>query len=257
MTVNENRDMNRDPITGTPGSHPLGTGVGAASGALAGGAVGALFGPVGMLIGGAVGAISGGAAGHSVAERVDPTGEADYWRSNYETRPYYSKDYDFDNDYAPAYAYGSEMRARHGDRQWDNALEADLRSGWEKAKAKSRLTWENAKDAVRDAWNRDDHTYRTYEATDKYYGDRFSTTTHDPQHSFDTDYRPAYRYGTYARGQYAGREWDDSLERDLEQGWSKAKGTSRMAWNEARGAVRDAWHGVEHVMPGDFDRDGR
>jgi len=27
MTVNENRDMNRDPITGTPGSHPLGTGV--------------------------------------------------------------------------------------------------------------------------------------------------------------------------------------------------------------------------------------
>ena len=43
MTVNENRDMNRDPITGTPGSHPLGTGVGAAGGAVAGAAVGAIF----------------------------------------------------------------------------------------------------------------------------------------------------------------------------------------------------------------------
>ena len=257
MTVNENRDMNRDPITGTPGSHPLGTGVGAAGGALAGSAVGALFGPIGMLIGGVAGAIGGGAAGHSVAERVDPTGEADYWRSNFSTRPYYLSDYDYDTDYAPAYSFGSDMRAKYGNREWDDALEADLRSGWEKVKAKSRLTWENAKDAVRDAWDRDDRTYRTYETTDKFYSDRFTTTKHDPSHDFDTDYRPAYRYGTYARSQYLGREWDDALEADLERGWEKAKGTSRMAWTEARGAVRDAWHGVEHVLPGDFDRDGR
>ena len=34
--TNETRDMNRDPITGAPGSHPLGTGVGATGGAVAG-----------------------------------------------------------------------------------------------------------------------------------------------------------------------------------------------------------------------------
>ena len=30
MSTNETRDMNRDPITGAPGSHPVGTGIGAA-----------------------------------------------------------------------------------------------------------------------------------------------------------------------------------------------------------------------------------
>ena len=60
-----------------------------------------------------------------------------------------------------------------------------------------------------------------------------------------------------ARANHAGRQWDDSLEADLERGWDTAKGTSRMAWAEAKGAVRDAWHGVERVLPGDADRDGR
>ena len=36
MNTNDKQDMNRDPITGAPGSHPLGTGVGATGGALAG-----------------------------------------------------------------------------------------------------------------------------------------------------------------------------------------------------------------------------
>ena len=36
---NANRDMNRDPISGAPGAHPVGTGVGATGGAVAGAAV--------------------------------------------------------------------------------------------------------------------------------------------------------------------------------------------------------------------------
>lgn len=257
MSVNETRDMNRDPITGTPGSHPVGTGIGATGGAFAGAAIGSLFGPLGTLIGGAIGAVGGGAAGHAVGERVDPTGEAEYWSTTYNTRPYYKSEYDYTTDYAPAYSYGSEARARYADRNWDDSLEADLRQGWENAKAKSRLTWENAKDAVRDAWDRDDRTYRTYEASDKYYADRFATMDHDPKYNYDTDYRPAYRYGTQARTRYAGRDWDDALEADLERGWEATKGTSRMVWNEAKGAVKDAWHGAERIIPGDFDRDGR
>src|SRR5450830_618103 len=55
VVVNE-EDLNRDPITGTPGAHPLGTAAGAASGAVAGAAVGtAVGGPVGAVIGAAVG----------------------------------------------------------------------------------------------------------------------------------------------------------------------------------------------------------
>ena len=256
MSVNQTNDMNRDPITGTPGSHPLGTGVGATGGALAGAAIGSLFGPIGLMIGGAVGAISGGAAGHVVAERVDPTGESEYWRNEYKTRPYFRSTYNFDTDYAPAYAYGSDARTHYVGRQWDQSLENDLRMGWDKVKTKSRLTWDEAMGAVRDAWERDDRTYRTYESTDRYYADRFAATDHDATHDYESDYRPAYRYGTYARSAYAGRTWDGSLESDLARGWDKAKGTSRMSWDEAKGPVKEAWNSLERALPGDADNDG-
>src|SRR5262245_28912316 len=82
-------DRNEDPITKAPGSHPVGTGVGAAGGALAGAAAGAAVGgPVGAAVGGVTGAVVGGAAGHGVAEKIDPTVEDAYWRENYSSRPY-------------------------------------------------------------------------------------------------------------------------------------------------------------------------
>ncbi|HEX5761392.1 MAG TPA: hypothetical protein VF121_19570 [Thermoanaerobaculia bacterium] len=163
----ERADSNRDPITGEPGSHPVGTGVGAVAGGATGAAVGAAAGPVGAVVGGAVGAIVGGLAGHGVAEQVNPTVEDAYWRENYKGR---------------GYVQGN----------------------------------------------------RPYEA-----------------------YQPAYRYGWESRSKYAGRQWDDKLEQDLERGWDSAKGTSNMAWQEAKSATRDAWHRVERAMPGDADRDGR
>lgn len=65
---------NRDPISGAPGAHPVGTGLGAAAGGVAAGAaVGAIAGPVGMAVGAGVGAVAGGLAGKGVAEAVDPT----------------------------------------------------------------------------------------------------------------------------------------------------------------------------------------
>ena len=58
--IHRKKDANRDPITGTPGSHPVGTGVGAAAGGIAGGIgagalAGSVAGPVGTVIGAAVG----------------------------------------------------------------------------------------------------------------------------------------------------------------------------------------------------------
>ena len=104
-------DLNPDPITGTPGSHPVGTGLGSAGGAAAGVVAGAAVGgPVGAVIGGAIGAIAGGAAGHAIGEAIDPTVEEAYWRDNYLARPYVDRSLAYDN-YAPAYRYGWESRA--------------------------------------------------------------------------------------------------------------------------------------------------
>jgi hypothetical protein len=70
------------------------------------------------------------------------------------------------------------------------------------------------------------------------------------------EYQPAYRYGWESRTRHAGQRFDE-VETDLERGWDRAKGKSRLAWNEARDATRDAWHRIEERLPGDADRDGR
>ena len=83
VVANED-DLNRDPLTGTPGAHPVGTTAGATSGAVAGGVAGlAVGGPVGGLVGLAVGAVAGGLAGKSAAEAVNPTAEEQYWRETF------------------------------------------------------------------------------------------------------------------------------------------------------------------------------
>src|SRR5580658_6567580 len=141
------RNSNRDPITGQPGSHPVGTGIGAAAaGAAAGAAGGAIAGPVGAAIGAVVGGVAGGLAGHAAAEAIDPTTEDAYWRETYNTRPYGSKEVPYDT-YSPAYKYGWESRGRHPGRSFDEA-EAELRAGWEKTSNSARLPWEKAKPAT-------------------------------------------------------------------------------------------------------------
>lgn len=144
---------NRDPLSGTPGAHPVGTGVGAAAGGIAAGAaVGTVAGPVGTLVGAAVGAIAGGLVGKGVAEGIDPTIENDYWRENYASRPYVRNGESYER-YQPAYRYGWESRARLGDRSWDEA-ESELGIDWGRAPASEELDWDHARSAVRDAWNR-------------------------------------------------------------------------------------------------------
>ena len=145
---------NPDPITGEPGSHPLGTGAGSAGGAAAGAAVGAAVGgPAGALAGGVIGAIVGGGAGHAVAEGVNPTLEETYWRENFSKRPYRRPGARFE-DYHPAYKYGWESAGSpvyQGKRFED--VESDLGRGWDKAKGASRQSWDDAKLATRDAWH--------------------------------------------------------------------------------------------------------
>ena len=146
-------DKNRDPITGAPGSHPVGTGVGAVAGGIAAGAAaGTVAGPVGTAIGAAVGAIAGGLAGKGVAEMIDPTAEEAYWRDNYSSRPYVDSGLSYD-EYGPAYRYGVDAATRYPGRSFDD-LESDLGKKWSSARGKSRLEWDRAKHATRDSWQR-------------------------------------------------------------------------------------------------------
>ena len=146
------KDANPDPITGAPGSHPVGTGVGATGGGLAGAAIGAAAGPVGAAVGAAVGAVAGGLAGKATAEAIDPTAEEAYWRENYQSRPYADSKVGFE-DYAPAYQYGWEAKGRYPDRKYSE-VEPELAAGWSKTKGAAKLGWVKAKHATRDAWDR-------------------------------------------------------------------------------------------------------
>ena len=169
MATNERNDRtdrtndparNPDPITKAPGSHPIGTGVGAAVGgaAAAGGAVaagaamGSVVGPVGTAVGAAIGAVAGGLIGKGVVEGVNPTAEHEYWRQNYNQRPYVQSGASYD-EYAPAYQAGWEARQAHAGEQFDD-IEGQIVQDWNRARGKSKLTWEQAKAAARDSWDR-------------------------------------------------------------------------------------------------------
>lgn len=145
-------DANRDPLSGAPGAHPVGTGIGAAGGAAAGAAVGAVGGPVGAVVGGAVGAVVGGLAGKGAAEVLNPTVEEAYWRENYATRPYVEPGRMYD-EYAPAYRYGWESRNQFIGSSFDE-VEPDLGREWDRVRGKSSLGWDKARHAARDAWHR-------------------------------------------------------------------------------------------------------
>ena len=75
----EPRDANRDPITGAPGAHPIGVGLGTAAGDMA--------------------------AGAAAGEALDPTAEDAYWRDNHKSQSHYDPAFTYD-DYAPAYRTG-------------------------------------------------------------------------------------------------------------------------------------------------------
>ncbi len=156
MTINPNDGKgspNRDPITGAPGAHPVGTGLGAVAGGMAAGAAaGAVGGPVGAVAGAAIGAVVGGLAGKGIAESIDPTIEDAYWRENYVNRPYVTKGATYD-DYGPAYSYGVDNYSKYPGKKFDE-VESDLARDWQRAKGKSNLQWEHAKHAAKDSWHR-------------------------------------------------------------------------------------------------------
>jgi len=150
--VNEH-DANRDPISGEPGAHPVGTGIGAAGAGAIGATIGGVVGgPVGAVVGSVIGSVAGGLIGKGAAESVNPTEEDEYWRNNHSSRSYVEPDRTYD-DYQPAYRSGYEGYSRFADtgKTYDE-VEPELRNDYEKNYGNSGLPWDKAKDAARDAW---------------------------------------------------------------------------------------------------------
>jgi uncharacterized protein (TIGR02284 family) len=147
-------DKNLDPITGEPGSHPVGTGLGAAvGGAGVGAAAGMVAGPAGALIGAVAGAVAGGYGGKAAAEAINPTAEEAYWRENYDKQAHYETGRPFD-DYAPAYRLGVSSRVGYSGSFDDH--EGRLAEDWDSQRGSSSLSWPQAREATRSAWDRVD-----------------------------------------------------------------------------------------------------
>lgn len=157
------KSRNPDLITGAPGSHPVGTGLGAvAGGAAAGAAAGTFAGPAGTIAGAAVGAVIGGLAGKGVAEKVNPTLEEAYWRKEHATQPYASgRAYE---EFHPAYRIGYETYAEIGapGMTYEDA-EPELRKRFHSTKPK--MKWEDVSPATRAAWERVSRNHAMMEAT--------------------------------------------------------------------------------------------
>ena len=167
------RDENPDPLSGATGSHPVGTGIGAAGGAASGASIGSVAGPIGAAVGTVVGAVAGALAGKEAAEAIKPTdpatvarrnydidaghainatAEDEHWRRNYASRPYVTPGASYET-YRAAYQYGWESYRRHRGRPFEE-VENELRREWERTDRE--LSWASARGASRDAWQRVD-----------------------------------------------------------------------------------------------------
>ena len=160
VSKRKDRDANRDPLTGTPGAHPVGVGVGAIAGAAAAGAAaGTMAGPAGTFVGGAVGAVAGAMVGKAAAEAIDPTVEDAYWKEHYAEAPYYQPGKTY-KDYAEAYRIGYEGRARHRSRTFEEA-EADLEVEYNKRRLQDAMSWKECREPAKAAWDRVDRSLPT------------------------------------------------------------------------------------------------
>jgi len=156
QVVTNEDELNRDPLSGTPGAHPIGTTAGAASGAVAGAAAGFVVGgPIGGMIGIAAGAVAGGLAGKTMAELVNPTEEEHYWKKTYLREPYYVKGKPYEY-YEPAYRTGWEGRIHNEGRSFEEA-ETDLIARYNQTRTKLDPDWHDVKPAAYAAWSRVDH----------------------------------------------------------------------------------------------------
>lgn len=241
-------DANRDPLSGQSGAHPVGTGIGAAAAGTLGTAIGAAAGPVGAVIGAVVGSVAGGLAGKATAEAFDPTVEDEYWRENYQTRPYVKGDRTYE-DYQPGYRVGYEGYHRYGtEGKTYEQVEPDLQRHYETDYGSSAVGWGDARYAAQDAWNRVG-SYSIAQDEDNYWRENYPSSSYFDSSVPYEQYQPAYRMGYegYVRYRNSGRTYDE-VEPELQRDYEKHYSRSGLGWERAKHAVRDAWFHVERAF---------
>ncbi|WNZ24064.1 glycine zipper family protein [Leptolyngbya sp. NK1-12] len=241
----EPASANPDPITGEPGAHPVGTGVGAAAVGAAATAIGATAGPIGAVVGAVVGSVIGGLVGKSAAEATNPTIEEAYWREQHQNRTDLHPERSYEA-YQLAYQLGYESYvARAEQRTTYQEVEPELEREYERRNDGSSVEWNDAKYAVRDAWERarrNDFFYRA----DLYWRENYRSQPYSDSGFSYEDYQPAYRTGYEGYVEYAetGESYDE-IESELRRSYEENYGTSGLAWEDAKHAVRDGWNWAE------------
>lgn len=135
--------------------------LGAGSGALLAGGVGAVIGGfvaghIGITVGAAAGAAVGAVVGDRISEQRDKRDDLGHFQQIFHTMPYYVDAMRWD-DYAPAYDYGIRTYRTHGGQPFAQ-VEDGLAREWEAARGGSRLSWVQAQPAVAHAWHELDDT---------------------------------------------------------------------------------------------------
>ncbi|MCU0525916.1 MAG: glycine zipper family protein [Elainella sp. Prado103] len=253
---------NADPITGEPGAHPVGTGIGAAAAGAAATAIGATAGPIGAVVGAVVGSVIGGLVGKSAAESTNPTIEETYWRDSYTSRPYIRPEYPYEA-YQLAFQVGHEgYLSRSKQRISFHEAEPELRREYESRNHESRnhesrnhesrgyesgnhgaeIVWDEARYAAEDAWERTKRNTFFYEE-DQHWKTQFQHRPYyHPSLSY-SDYQLAYRIGYEGFVEYADQNQHfDQVEHILKQNYEADNTASVLPWPEARHAVFDGWH---------------
>ncbi len=243
----EHPETNPDPITGAPGAHPVGVGLGAAAGGIAAGAAAGTLaaGPIGTVVGAAIGAVVGGLAGKGAAESMNPT-------QDWSARP------------------ESDLRLATGGRADGGTVEGVAGKSFSAASAMIDAS-DGITDRGRMGPSLDLHPTDAIEAhhlprsmespgftasgagagvaaldsntEDAYWRAKYRDEPYySSSRSYD-DYAPAYRLAHQRRTQYGGSY--DASEGQLAGEWERAKGVSRLTWAEARQATRAAWNRLE------------
>ena len=87
-----------------------------------------------------------------MAENIDPTVEANYWRDFYAEQPYYSESYSYE-DYEPAYRSGWESFDSTSQLDWKER-ESLAKERWESEGGATTMQWDQARLAAEDAYGR-------------------------------------------------------------------------------------------------------
>jgi hypothetical protein len=257
----ERPESNADPITGAPGAHPIGVGLGAAAGGIAAGAAAGTLaaGPIGTVVGAAIGAVVGGLAGKGAAESMNPTAA----ESTIPTQDGLAahREIDMRVGASEATTHGRSVAAvvrpsdsgarapidagdgitngragQSGQPQTINPYEEQyLPEGTESGASPGSIAGGGA--AALDSSTEDAYWRATYRNQPYYSSSR----------SYD-DYAPAYRLGHQRRAEYGGSY--DASEQQLASEWERAKGSSRLTWSEAKQATKAAWNRPEDVLQG-------